>query len=144
MRDFIILSTGHLEHIGSLNHVDLPNIKYIFFGGIFLNWSIVDTHNVTLVSGVQHSDSTSLYIMLQITASMAAICPHTRFLQYHWLDSLCCTFHPCDLFIPYWKSVPSTPLHSFSAIPHFSGNHLLVCFLLFVCLFICFVFRFHM
>ena len=50
------------------------------------------THSITLVSGVQHSDSTFIYMIIQATSYH-----HAKFLQY--FDYIPYAIHPGYLFI---------------------------------------------
>lgn len=73
-------------------------------------------HNVTLVSGVQHSDGTSLYLYAVLPTSVATICRH----NYRKTTG----YPPCAVrvvLVTYlfhnWKPVLSTSLHPFYPTP---------------------------
>lgn len=70
-----------------------------FFLPFFLFIFIIEvqlTNNIVLVSGVQHVDSTILYIM-----QYSAKCSHylSPYNVTYWLYSFCCTFHIYGLLI---------------------------------------------
>lgn len=56
--------------------------------------------NIILVSGIQHSDLTVIYIRKMPTViSVVTDCHHINISQCYWLYSICCTFHPSDSLI---------------------------------------------
>ena len=58
-----------------------------------------------------------LYGWVRLPTSVAAICHHTTLVQYHWLRSLCCTFHPHDFFIPSLEACTSPSFTHFCPSP---------------------------
>lgn len=86
----------------------------IHFKPLYFLIEVSLTHNVTLVSGIQHSDWTSLYIIMP--------CSHLS--PYNTITvslcSPCCTFHLHDLFIlrlEAWTSDSPPPVLPISPPP---------------------------
>ena len=55
-----------------------------------------------------------IYMPYKVTTmrSLVSIWHHSQLFQYHWLYSLCCTWHPCDLFYT-WQFLLLSSLHVF-------------------------------
>ena len=91
--------SAHIDYTFSWT-ASLCKICFLFFWVEF-------THNVILVSGMQHSDASSL-CYAKLTASVAIICHYITLLQYNWLYSLFCAFSVAYSFHN-WKPVSTTP-----------------------------------
>ena len=73
---------------------------WVPLGHIYLFYFIIElqlTCNITLVSGVQHSDFyMHIHYKMITTISIVIISHHTKFVHHYWLCSPCCTLHPHD------------------------------------------------
>ena len=90
----------------------------VFFHKFLFCWAMVWlTHNVTLVSRVQHSDSTALHNAL-LTSSIATICHHAMLLQT--IDCIPCAapFILVTYSFHYWKPVSPSSIHQFCPSSH--------------------------
>ena len=114
-------------------------------------WSIIDLqHCISSWCTTSWFTISIQYNMMTMT-SLVTIGPHTKVLHYFRLYSACC---PCRLVTPLfcnWRFVPLNLLYRFSSSPNPlpSGNHLFILCIcdsasVSLCLFICFVFIFHM
>ena len=66
---------------------------------LFINIEVLLTHDVTLVSGVWHSDSTRMCTLRRAYRGVTTVCHHAVLLQYHWLYSPCCVFYPWGIAV---------------------------------------------
>ena len=87
-----ILSTSSQDNVcfwtKSEEHANHKSFCCFGFGFLKHSWQCYINFRYT----AYWFDSSICYHML--TASVATICHHITLLQYHWLYSLCCTFHP--------------------------------------------------
>lgn len=122
------------------------NMFIIFFIFVLFFIEVQLVYNIILISGLKHQGSTiCIYYKMLVTISIVTICYHAKVLQYYLLYSLCCAFHPCDLFNN-WNFVPFQPFTYFTCppSPHPYGNYQFVLYCESVFGQLVLFFRFHM
>lgn len=110
-----------LEHEFELHGSTYRFFLFFFYGGLWKKrWCIFliqYSWYIILISGVQNSDSTIIYIMICSPQVQLASVIIQSYYNIIWLYSLCYTFHPCDLDVPLLEFVSLAFPHLFSPPP---------------------------